>query len=409
MANTVSKLLAVALAEEGYLEKASNSQLDSKTANAGSNNYTKYARDLDAFGDFYNGRKQTVAWCDMFVDWCFVQAFGREEAQRLLNQPDRSYGAGCGLSANYFKAINRFYTSNPQPGDQIFFYSSDKSYIAHTGLVYAVDSTKVYTIEGNTSSAAGVVANGGCVAKKSYALNYSRIYGYGRAKFDPEDGVLPSTPTPQPRILQSGCEGEDVKALQNHLIALGYDLGEWGADGDFGDATEKAVLKFQKDRGLKEDGKVGPATQAELKKDNPKLEPTPTPATTLKIGDEIKLSAEAKYVNGVKIPAWVINSKCYVRSKPTDKGQFNFSIQRSGAITGVTSIEYVVSNKEDDSYNVIVTAGSGLNVRKGPGTKYPVIKTLPKGFKDTVIQEVDGWGKLEKAKGYVSLNYVKKI
>ena len=54
----------------------------------------------------------------------------------------------------------------------------------HTGIVYAVDSNKVYTIEGNTSSASGVVANGGCVAKKSYSISYSRIMGYGNIKYD---------------------------------------------------------------------------------------------------------------------------------------------------------------------------------------------------------------------------------
>ena len=42
--SAIERLIATAMAEEGYLEKASNSQLDSKTANAGSNNYTKYAR-----------------------------------------------------------------------------------------------------------------------------------------------------------------------------------------------------------------------------------------------------------------------------------------------------------------------------------------------------------------------------
>lgn len=42
----VDKLLLIAETEIGYLEKKSNSQLDDKTANAGSNNYTKYARDL---------------------------------------------------------------------------------------------------------------------------------------------------------------------------------------------------------------------------------------------------------------------------------------------------------------------------------------------------------------------------
>ena len=51
------KILQVALNEVGYLEKASMSQLDDKTANAGNANITKYARDLDAIG-FFNGRKQ---------------------------------------------------------------------------------------------------------------------------------------------------------------------------------------------------------------------------------------------------------------------------------------------------------------------------------------------------------------
>ena len=38
----VDKLLSIALAEEGYCEKKSNSNLDDKTANAGNGNYTKY-------------------------------------------------------------------------------------------------------------------------------------------------------------------------------------------------------------------------------------------------------------------------------------------------------------------------------------------------------------------------------
>ena len=38
----------IALAEVGYLEKASNEQLNDKTANAGKKNFTKYARDMKA-------------------------------------------------------------------------------------------------------------------------------------------------------------------------------------------------------------------------------------------------------------------------------------------------------------------------------------------------------------------------
>ena len=83
---TPERVLSVATAEVGYLEKKSNSQLDDKTANAGSKNYTKYARDLDAIPDFYNGKKNGYAWCDVFVDWCMVQAFGVEAAKQFLTE-----------------------------------------------------------------------------------------------------------------------------------------------------------------------------------------------------------------------------------------------------------------------------------------------------------------------------------
>lgn len=73
----VDKLLKTAKAEKGYLEKASNKSLDDKIANAGRGNYTKYARDLYP-------ALQGQPWCDMYNDWCFVQAFGRIDAERLL-------------------------------------------------------------------------------------------------------------------------------------------------------------------------------------------------------------------------------------------------------------------------------------------------------------------------------------
>ena len=198
---TPERVISIATAEVGYLEKKTNSQLDDKTANAGYNNYTKYARDLDAIPDFYNGKKNGYAWCDMFVDWCMIQAFGLEAGQKLLCQPDRSYGAGCTMSVNYYKSKGGFFTKNPKPGDQIFFSGSDGT-PCHTGLVYKVDNLYVYTIEGNTSSTAGVVANGGGVFKKSYAINYNRIYGYGRPDYDsvqfevPGEEVKPETEKP---------------------------------------------------------------------------------------------------------------------------------------------------------------------------------------------------------------------
>lgn len=154
----------------------------------------KYSRDLAKYS-FYNGSKKGIAWCDIFVDWCFMTAYGVNAAYKLLCQPKKSCGAGCAYSAKYYKSKGRWHDSNPKPGDQIFFWPKDKigsTSMQHTGLVVAVDNTYVYTIEGNTSSDSGVVWNGGSVSDKKYKLNYNRIAGYGRpdyANVDPDDDL----------------------------------------------------------------------------------------------------------------------------------------------------------------------------------------------------------------------------
>lgn len=274
--STPEKVIAVALSYEGYLEKASNSQLDDFKANAGHGNFTMFARDLDAIAGFYNGKKNGYPWCDVFVDWLFVKTFGEEAAKKLLCQPDKSCGAGCGYSASYYKAKGQFHTSNPKPGDQIFFLDSAGD-VAHTGLVYKVDNLNVYTVEGNTSSTAGVISNGGGVFKKPYAINYNRIYGYGRPDYDnvwyeeQEETKEPETAettkeefTLEMRVLKNGCKGDDVKALQILLIGNGCTCGSWGADGNFGAATEAAVTNYQKTNKLQVDGKAGPETMSHL-------------------------------------------------------------------------------------------------------------------------------------------------
>ncbi len=178
----VEKLINTAKNEIGYLEKRTNNMLESKTANAGENNWTKYAKHLDLLG-IYNTKKNGYSWCAIFVDWCFVTAFGLDIAMGMTYQPiTGGYGASCTSSLNYYKTVGMFYKNNPQPGDQIFF-KNKKGDICHTGIVVKVDSNKVYTIEGNTSSDEGVVDNGGSVNNKSYPINYKYIAGYGRPNY----------------------------------------------------------------------------------------------------------------------------------------------------------------------------------------------------------------------------------
>lgn len=171
MGAAADKVIKIARAELGYLEKKSNSNLDSKVENAGNNNYTKYARDLYP-------TLQGQPWCDMFVDWCFVKAFGKVDARRLLG----GFSAYTPTSAQYYKDMG-LWSTYPQPGDQIFFKNSVR--IHHTGIVVNVKDGIVYTIEGNTSSLGGIVEpNGGGVWDKSYLRGCTAIAGYGTPKWE---------------------------------------------------------------------------------------------------------------------------------------------------------------------------------------------------------------------------------
>lgn len=277
MSYTASELIKIAEAEVGYLEKYSNSNLDSKTGNAGYNNYTKYARDLYN-ADYYNGNKNGYAWCDVFVDWCHWIAAGKnaKEAQRVICQTG-DCGAGCTYSAQYYRNAGRFYSS-PKVGDQIFFGDSGDEY--HTGIVYAVDSSKVYTIEGNTSGASGVVDNGGGVFKKSYSRSYYDISGYGRPRYDETAEVKDTKPTTSTTVnkgektvnielkeLRKGSNNYTVKALQRMLHGMGYNIGSNNPiDGDFGPKTDAAVRSYQRTNNLEVDGIVGEQTWTKLLK-----------------------------------------------------------------------------------------------------------------------------------------------
>lgn len=178
--------------EVGYLEKKSNAQLDDKTANAGNKNFTKYARDLDAIG-YYNGRKNGYSWCCVFPDAGRYHLFGIKTALTMVGQKQGGMGAGVKWMAQYYKAIGRLF-NDPQRGDQVILVSKnnkgDVTGWLHTGIVTEVKNGRIYTIEGNTSSSAGVISNGGGVFKKSYPINSKSIYGYGRPLWELAEKAL---------------------------------------------------------------------------------------------------------------------------------------------------------------------------------------------------------------------------
>lgn len=244
----IEKVLDLAKGEIGYHEQGDN--------------VTKYAAYLDSIAGFYNGPKNGFAWCDVYVDYLFVKSFGADIGRRMVCQPLQSAGAGCLYSAQYYKQAGRWVTY-PQPGDQIFFSYAPGEY-SHTGIVESVANGMVNTIEGNTSD---------MVARRSYPLASSSIVGYGRPNWDlvaessADDFYDVSIDVQDTAssgyvtvVYRKGSTGTAVREYQEKLQRLGYDLGRWGADGDFGADTYNAVVKFQRDHGLDADGEIGPMT-----------------------------------------------------------------------------------------------------------------------------------------------------
>lgn len=172
---TAETVVKIAANEVGYLEKASNAQLDNKTANAGDKNWTKYGSLVGAPGQY---------WCASFVSWCFYQACGGDKAktEQVLCG---SMSASCNSLMDNFKKAGRF-DKTPKIGDCIFFSGSRHSGANHIGIVSAVNGNTISTIEGNTSSGTAVVDNGGEVALKSYDVNNSNILGYGHPMYEGE-------------------------------------------------------------------------------------------------------------------------------------------------------------------------------------------------------------------------------
>lgn len=265
MGYTATQLVAIAEAEIGYHEKASNANLDSKTANSGKGNYTKYSKDLFKAG-YYNGNKQSFDWCDQFVDWCFWKTCdeNKKKAEYIQCQSG-NLGAGCGFSLKYYKAAGRM-DMNPQLGDQIFFkYTNDSSTADHTGIVVGVTDTTIRTVEGNS---------GNKVSLRTYSRSYYAIIGYGHPRYDADTATKTTTKKEAKTvkvelpILSKGSKGAAVKALQRMLYCLGYvnidGKARISVDGSFGSNTEAAVKRYQKNAAIGVDGIVGEKTWNKL-------------------------------------------------------------------------------------------------------------------------------------------------
>ena len=275
-----NRVIAIARGEVGYTESGVNRH--------------KYAADM---AEAYGWDVQGQPWCDIFVDWCFVKAFGLRLAARMTGQSVGSFSALCSASAARYMEKGAWNTI-PEPGDQAFFRSGGE--IGHTGLVETVSGLVVTVIEGNSSDA---------VARRSYLIGSSALAGFGRPDFsaaadapdpdfsaapggppsssdpatasDPSAGAAvsrpPSPPSPSAKpafhyhphvyrveisLLKKGDYGTQVERVQQLLSANGFTC---GADGLFGDETSAALRAFQTAAGAEADGEWGAESFAAMR------------------------------------------------------------------------------------------------------------------------------------------------
>lgn len=188
-------------------------------------------------------------WCVIFLWWAFKEA----KASDLFCGGAKT--ASCGQLKTYAQTKGQWVTSNYKPGDLVMMNFKGGTAPSHIGFLVSVDGSTFNTIEGNTSSSeAGSQSNGGMVAEKK--RNKSVIVGAYRPKYEegkPITIIKPTTTTANLKVnahtLKEGSKGNAVKVLQAALnVLLKEDL---IVDGDFGPATKKAVIAYQKANRLK--------------------------------------------------------------------------------------------------------------------------------------------------------------
>ena len=225
-------------------------------------------------------------WCAAFVSAAAAQC----DLEKIVFPH-----CNCQAMLALYKAAGRWEEQDfavPHPGDVIFYDWDDDGVgdctgtADHVGVVTAVTGDLLTVVEGNKSDA---------VSERKLYAGARFIRGYGQPDYasltteDPIPAPASSTPVviakpvtdvpgcgnPSPQhsnlktqislpILSRGDKGETVRALQLLLIGRGCRCGPWGADGDFGAATQGAVESYQRGHKLSMDGVVGPATWSAL-------------------------------------------------------------------------------------------------------------------------------------------------
>ena len=344
--NQIEDLIGVAATQVGYREGNSSSQLAGTVA--GSENYTKY-------GQWYG--INPGAWCAMFVSWCANQAG--------ISTSVIPKHASCDVGMNWFKNQGRWgwskYWGNyqgktvytPVRGDIIYFGNGNLSDSTHVGIVYKVDSTYVYTIEGNTSNKC---------AYKQYSLGNDYIYGYGHPAYSGDTAptgaseITVSTDATYPTSLTVGQSFSLKGTVSSKYKLTKVRVGIYNANGTLNGISAESA-------------------------------PNATSFSISSVDASVKFGSLSAGMYTYCIEACDTNDAYEILLMQP------FSV---GSASGSTV-----------TFTYKVTASS-LNLRSGPGTSYSTVGSLPSGAAIEVQKVLNGWAytTYSGVSGWCSMSYL---
>lgn len=135
--------------------------------------------------------------------------------------------------------------------------------------------------------------------------------------------------------------------------------------------------------------------------------------SSVKSGDIVKIIDGAKYTTGKRIPKMILAEEWIVKSVSGSVAVIDKALSGSWAINSAVNTKYLIVQKNAfKPYTVRVTADV-LNIRKKPGTNYPITGKITDKGVYTIIAESKGngadlWGKLKSGAGWIALDYTKE-
>lgn len=205
-------------------------------------------------------RGQTAKGCDLFLslhsNTCDTESVNRPVVIVPYSGTADEIGKALGQCIQDTMGVSKYqlYKKKSQKGDWDWYTVIQGAVsVGVPGIILE------HSFHTNTEAAKWLLMDSN-LEKLAKAEAAAIVAHYGVAAVEKaEEGVTIQLP-----ILRSGDEGETVKAMQILLIGRTYSCGAYGADGKFGLATDYALRRYQREKGLEVDGICGPASWAAL-------------------------------------------------------------------------------------------------------------------------------------------------